>query len=117
MNICGLWVCTVYIALLFAQFLLQTVGRVDPKVMVRRGVDRALGAQTAISWIFWARCREARVIRGVAHPTDGLVLRVIDLVVTTLEHACRVQVRCVAIFVTSCGGLWGVLIPSGELDH
>ncbi len=109
--------CTVYIALLFAQFLLQTVGRTYPKVMVCRGVDRALGAQTAICWIFWARCREARVIRGVADPADGLVLRVIDLMVAPLEHACRVQVRCMAIFVTSRGGLWGVLVPCGKLDH
>lgn len=70
--------------LLLGQLLLETIVRAHAKV-IGSGVDGALGAETAVGGILWARCRESRVVRTVRDSPNGLVFRVVDLMMASLE--------------------------------
>lgn len=72
--------------LLIGQLLLEAVVSADAEVPVR--VDRALGAEAAIGRVLWASRRETRIVRGVRHRTDRLVLGMVDLMVAPLKDVC-----------------------------
>ena len=83
------------VLLLIGQLLLESVVSAYAEVAVR--VNRSLGTEAAICGVLRAGCREPRIIRGVGHRPNRLVLRVVDLMMAALENIRRAQVLCMAV--------------------